>query len=116
MFIITILIAVVLYLVKNHFDKIFLEPGKQWLITEIDENWEDHFKFVIDNAEKDSLKILLKYFVDNFESTDEITSEATENVLNFLETALSDSIITNNELGYLTKIVMRDKDEEQQSN
>lgn len=115
-FIITILVAVIVYLVKNNFDTLFLDTGKKWLTTAIEENWEDDFNFVTNNSEKDSLKNLLIYFIDKIETTSEITDEINEQFLNRLETSLEDSIINKEELDYLTKMALRKKDEKPKSN
>ncbi|MHA1989206.1 MAG: hypothetical protein ACW98D_21490 [Promethearchaeota archaeon] len=105
-FFLTILIAVILYLVKNEFENVFLDPGKQLLRSLLDDTWENELKFVADNAEKDSLKSLINYYIDNLESASQLTEASVENLEDILDSAIDDSLISKNELVQLKKCIL----------
>ena len=61
----TIIIAAAVYIVQNKFDDWFLKPGKNFLTTEIEKNWDNDLKYIHHSVQKDSLKALMKFYVDN---------------------------------------------------
>jgi hypothetical protein len=101
----TIIVASILYLVQNKFDELFLEPGKEILLSVLEKNWDDELEFIIDSEEKDSLKSLLSYFISGIESSDKLTTRSAEEIISYLELTFSDSLIDTEELSYITKLI-----------
>lgn len=114
--IVTILLAVVIYLVENKFNEWFLEPGKEMVLDEMVSDWESELRFVNDSAEKDSLKSLLIYYVDNIKSLDEVLNLDEKYFLNEFGRVIEDSIISNEEISKLTKLMEKEFNEKSKSN
>ena len=104
-FIITILIASVLYIIQNKFDDIFLNPGKKLISELIEDNWETELGYITGSAEKDSLKSLLNFYVEGIKSVNDISENKHEKLFELLEITFKDSLITKRELLELTEIV-----------
>jgi len=103
--IITILVASVLYIIQNKFDDIFLNPGKKLITKLIEDKWETELVYITNTVEKDSLKMLLQFYVKGISTVDEISEDKLEELLELLEITFNDSLITKKELSKLTKIV-----------
>lgn len=103
--IITILVASVLYIIQNKFDDIFLNPGKKLITELIEDKWETELVYITDTVEKDSLKMLLQFYVKGINTVDEISEDKLEELFELLEITFNDSLITKKELSKLTKIV-----------
>jgi hypothetical protein len=101
----TIVLASILYLVENKFDELFLEPGKEFLLSAIDKNWDDELKFIVESEEKDSLKMLLNYFVSGIKSSEKFADSSAKEIINYLELTFSDSLIDDEELSNITKLI-----------
>jgi hypothetical protein len=101
----TIVLASVLYLVQNKFDELFLEPGKELVLSVIEENWNSELGYVNDSPEKDSLKILLQFYISGIESTEYLSDERAEAVINYLEQTFKDSLIDYEELSHINKLI-----------
>lgn len=112
----TILLAAVIYLVENKFNEWFLEPGKEIVLNEMISDWESELKFVNDSAEKDSLKSLLIYYVDNIKSLDEVVNLDEKNFLNEFGRVIEDSTVSNEEISKLTKLMEKEFNEKSKSN
>lgn len=115
-FVITILIASVLYIVQNKFDDIFLNPGKKLITELIEDNWESELGYITGTEEKDSLKSLLHFYVDGIKTVSEISENKHEELLELLEITFNDSLITKKELSELTKIVKSLRNETKKNN
>lgn len=101
----TIVLASILYLVQNKFDELFLEPGKKLVLSVIEENWNSELGYVNDSPEKDSLKTLLQFYITGIESTQFLSDERAEAVINYLEQAFKDSLIDYEELSHINKLI-----------
>ncbi|MCW9095059.1 MAG: hypothetical protein OQJ74_04365, partial [Ignavibacteriaceae bacterium] len=101
----TILIAAAVYIIENKFDEWFLKPGKELVLNEIINNWDNEFKYIHASPQKDSLKNLLVYYVDNIKSLDEVVHINEKSFANEFESVIEDSLITNNEISKLTTLV-----------
>ncbi len=101
----TIALGIILYLVQNKFDELFLEPGKEFVLSAIEENWNTELGYVKDSLEKDSLKTLLRFYVSGIQSTDYLSNERTEAVINYLEQTFKDSLIDIEELSHINKLI-----------
>lgn len=101
----TIVLASILYLVQNKFDELFLEPGKKLVLSVIEENWNSELGYVNDSPEKDSLKNLLQFYISGIESTEFLSDERAEAVINYLEQTFKDSLIDYEELSHINKLI-----------
>lgn len=101
----TIVLAVILYLVQNKFDELFLEPGKEIILTAIEDSWNTELEYVKDSIEKDSLKSLLRFYVSGIQSSDYLSDKRTETVINYLEQTFQDSLIDIEELSHINKLI-----------
>ena len=115
-FIITILVASVLYIVQNKFDEIFLNPGKKLITELIEENWETELSYITDTEEKDSLKSLLHFYVEGIKTVNEISEDKHEELFELLENTFTDSLISKEELLKISKIVMSLRNETTENN
>ena len=115
-FIITILIASVLYIIQNKFDDIFLNPGKKLITELIEDNWDTELGYITGSTEKDSLKSLLNFYVEGIKSVSDISEYKHEELFELLEITFTDSIITKEELLELTKLVKSIRNETTKNN
>jgi hypothetical protein len=112
----TILIAAAVYIIENKFDDWFLKPGKELVLNEIINNWDNEFKYIQASSQKDSLKNLLVYYVDNIKSLDEVVHTNEKSFANEFESVIEDSLITKNEISKLTTLVKKELNEESKGN
>lgn len=112
----TILIAALVYIIKNKFDEWFLQPGKKLLITEVEENLDTDLNHVKNSKQKDSLKILVKYYVENLKSLNDVIVSDGKSFFNEFNSAIGDSLITIDELSQLTSIMKKDLYEKPKNN
>ncbi len=101
----TIVLASILYLVQNKFDELFLEPGKELVLSVIEKNWNSELGYVIDSPEKDSLKTLLRFYISGIQSTEYLSDERAEAVIDYLEQTFKDSLIDYEELSQINKLI-----------
>ena len=101
----TIVLAAIIYLVQNKFDELFLEQGKEFVISVIEENWNTELGYVIDSPEKDSLKTLMSFYISRIQSTGNLSDERTEAVIDYLEQTFKDSLIEIEELSHINKLI-----------
>jgi hypothetical protein len=112
----TILIAAAVYIVENKFDEWFLKPGKELVLNEIINNWDNEFKYIHASTQKDSLKNLLVYYVDNIKSLDEVVHTNEKSFVKEFESVIEDSLITKDEISKLTTLVKKELNEESKRN
>ncbi|MBK9099863.1 MAG: hypothetical protein IPM14_17520 [bacterium] len=115
-FILTVVIGVLVYIIQYKLDDWVIKPGKKFIINESIESIDDELITINDSANKDSLKSLLKYFLDNVKSVEEIVNLEEEKFEEELKIALSDSIISDNEISNLTSILKKVEYEKSKSN
>jgi len=101
----TIVLAAIIYLVQNKFDELFLEQGKEFVISVIEENWNAELGYVTDSPEKDSLKTLMSFYISSIQSTGNLSDERTEAVIDYLEQTFKDSLIEIEELSHINKLI-----------
>jgi hypothetical protein len=99
--IITILTAVILYLVSHRFNEVVMNPGKSLIISQINRDLE----YVKDSPGKDSLKLLIKDYILGIKKVDNISDESIGEFIDTLKIALRDSIIDEREYKSLYKIL-----------
>jgi hypothetical protein len=113
---ITIIIASLLYIIQHKLDEWFLEPGKNIITKTMEESWETELRYVKANPEKDSLKSLLKFYINGIHSVDEIKNKHTEELISILDKTFQDSLIDRNELEEISNLIKRLNDERSKKN
>ncbi|NWG27741.1 MAG: hypothetical protein HXY48_04315 [Ignavibacteriaceae bacterium] len=114
--IVTILIAAVVYIIQYKLDDWFFKPAKKIIISEVAENWENEFRYINDSAQKDSLKMLLIYYLENVKSMKDVVNLDEEFFIKEFDKIVEDSIITDNEISLLTMQLKKENNEKPESN
>ena len=94
----TIIIAAVLYIVENHFDDLILKPGEVIIKDIVFKEINKKMQFVKNTPEKDSLKALMSSYLSNkLHNERKLNSRDFEDLIDSINTALDDSIISPSE-------------------
>ncbi len=110
--ILTIFIAAVLYIFENHFDDFILKPGENIIKDIVFSNINKEMDHVKNTPEKDSLKVLINNIVhQKLQKEHKLDSKALENLIDSVETALNDSVISAVELDKLKLIFKKEINE-----
>ena len=112
----TIFIAAAAYIIQNNLEDWLLIPGKEIVLNEIVKNWDTDLKYVYESSQKDSLKNLLLYYVDNIKSLSEVVHLDEEKFVNEFEKVIKDSLITDDEISKLSLLVKEELNEKSKSN
>ena len=99
--ILTIVTAVILYLVTHKFNEVILNPGKRLVIHQINKDLD----YVKNSPEKDSLQHLIKSYILGFKKVNNLSDESIGRFIDSMKVDLKDSIIDARELKSLTKIL-----------
>lgn len=114
--IVTILIAVVVYIIKYKLDDWLVKPGKELILTELTKNWENETAYIKESIEKDSLKSLMKYYLENIKTMEEVVNLEEDIFFSEFELSIEDSLITDNEISNLTLLMKKELYEKSKSN
>jgi hypothetical protein len=114
--IVTILIAVAVYIIKYKLDDWLVKPGKELILTELSNNWEKETAYIKESVEKDSLKSLMKYYLENIKTMKEVVNLEQDIFLSEFEAAIEDSLITDKEISKLTLLMKKEQYEKSKSN
>jgi hypothetical protein len=114
--IVTILIAVVVYIIKYKLDDWLVKPGKELILTELTKNWENETAYIKESVEKDSLKSLMKYYLENIKTMEEVVNLEEDIFFSEFELSIEDSLITDNEISNLTLLMKKELYEKPKSN
>lgn len=114
--IVTILIAAAVYIIKYKLEDWVVKPGKKILITEVGNNWENETAFIKEAPEKDSLRLLLKYYLENIKTMEDVVNLEQDKFLNELKLVIDDSLVTDAELSKLTSLLKKEEYEKFKSN
>lgn len=112
----TILIAAVIYIIQYKLDDWFVKPAKKIIISEVAEDWENEFRYINNSVQKDSLKMLLIYYLENIKSMKDVVNLEEEIFIKEFTKVVEDSIITDNEISQLTLQLKKEKNEKPESN
>jgi hypothetical protein len=99
--ILTILTAVILYLVTHKFNEVILNPGKSLIISQINRD----LNYVKDSPEKDSLQLVIKDYILGIKKVDNVSDESIGEFIDSLKVALRDSAINKREYKSLQNIL-----------
>ncbi len=106
--VITILVAVVVYIIKYKLDDWVLKPGKKLILNEFVNDWDNEAAYIKDSTEKDSLKLLVKYYLENIKTMEEVVNLDNDIFLSEFKVVIEDSSITKEELSNLTLLLTKE--------
>ncbi len=114
----TIIIGSAIYFFQNHFSELFFEEGKEFVLSEIEKNWDTELSYVKSTIEKDSVRTLVREFVMQFKEADDflLTSGSGKDFAASVSSAFDDSLITASELKALSDLFLKVKNEKLKSN
>lgn len=106
--ILTIVVAVIVYLIQHKFDQWVLNPGKQHVLNEIAKNWDTENVHIKESSEKDSLKSLLNYYLKNIKTAEEVVNLDEDKFLIEFDNVIEDSIISDVEISKLSQLLKKE--------
>ena len=101
----TIFIAVILYIVQNKFGEFFVKPGKQVLLSLLNDKWDEELSYVQDNKEKDALKKLINDYLMQIKTRDDLSDDKTAALIEQLGITVKDSVVDIIELKKMQEII-----------
>lgn len=114
--IVTILIAAIVYIVKYKLEDWLVKPGKKLILSEVSKNWEKEAAYIKESVEKDSLKSLMKYYLENIKTKEDVVNLEQDIFFSEFKLAIEDSLITDNEISNLTLLMKKEQYEKSKSN
>jgi len=114
--VLTILVAVIVYLIQNNLDDWIIGPGKKIVLNEIAKNWDTETAYIKESAEKDSLKSLLNYYLNNIKTAEEVVNLDKDKFFIEFNDAINDSLISDKEISQLTLLLKEEENEKSKSN
>jgi hypothetical protein len=114
--VVTILIAAIVYIVRYKLEDWLVEPGKKIIIGEVSKNWDKEIAYVKESPEKDSLKSLMKYYLENIKTKEDVVNLDQDIFLSEFKLAIEDSLISDNEISNLTLLMKKEQYEKSKSN
>lgn len=113
--VVTILVAAAIYIIQYKLDDWFIKPTKKILLSEAVQDWDKEVKYIHQSAQKDSLKALLIYYIDNIKSMEDVVNLEEENYLKEFNLVIEDSLITSEEISKLTLLLIKEQNEKPKS-
>ncbi|HEY6435280.1 MAG TPA: hypothetical protein VIY47_01705, partial [Ignavibacteriaceae bacterium] len=104
------------YIVKYKLEDWIFEPGKEIILSELADNWDDNTAFIKESVAKDSLKSLMKYYFENIKTMEEVVNLDQDIFLNEFKDVIEDSLITEEEISSLTQLMKKEEYEKSKSN
>ena len=114
--IITIFVAAAIYIIQYKLDDWLVKPGKKLILSQVSKNWEKETAYIKESLEKDSLKFLLQYYLENIKTMEDVVNLEQDIFLSEFNIAIEDSLITANEISNLTLIMKKEQYEKSKSN
>jgi hypothetical protein len=104
--VLTIIIAVILYIAQNHLDDVVINPAKKVISSFMVSGAFKHLTYIKENPEKDSLKILLKnYMRDKISKSKSISDEDLDWLIDSIKVIATDSLITKDDLNKIKELI-----------
>lgn len=113
--IVTILVAAAVYIIQYKLDDWFIKPTKKFLVSEVVKNWDNEVKHINESVQKDSLKTLMIYYLENIKSIEEVVNLDEEKFSNEFKLVIEDSLITDEEISKLTLLLKKEQNEKSKS-
>lgn len=102
----TIFIAAVLYVLQNHFDDWVVNPVKEFFSEAFVSGVDDELAFIEESPQKDSLRVLLKdYLQDKFVNTKELSNKDINWLIDSVKIVVKDSFITEEDLDKIKNLI-----------
>jgi len=114
--IITIFVAAAIYIIQYKLDDWLVKPGKKIILSEVSKNWEKETAYIKESLEKDSLKFLMQYYLENIKTMEDVVNLEQDIFLIEFNIAIEDSLITANEISNLTLLMKKEQYEKSKSN
>jgi hypothetical protein len=104
--ILTILVAVILYIFQYHLDDWIIHPTKEFFSELFVSGVDDELSFIHESPEKDSLRTLLKvYLQDKYTNTKELSNKDIDWLVDSVKVVVRDSIITREDLNKIKNLI-----------
>ena len=114
--IVTILIAVIIYIIEYKLNDWLVKPGKELILSELSKNWGKETAYIKESVEKDSLKLLMQYYLENIKTMEDVVNLEQDIFLNEFKDVIKDSLITDNEISNLTLLLKKEQYEKSKTN
>ena len=114
--IVTVLVAAAIYIIQYKLDDWFIKPTKKFLVSEAIKNWDNEVKHINESVQKDSLRSLMIYYIENVKSVEEVVNLDEEKFLKEFNLVIDDSLITDEEISKLTLLLKKEQNEKSKSN
>jgi hypothetical protein len=102
----TIVVAAVLYIIQFHFDDLVMNPAKEYFSELFVKEVDDELNFIEESPEKDSLRILLKsYLQDKFTNTKELSNKDIDWLIDSVKVVVKDSVISIEDLDKIKNLI-----------
>ncbi len=104
--ILTILVAALLYILQYHLDDWIIKPSKKFFSEMFVSGVDDELSYIAESQEKDSLRTLLKiYLQDKFTNTKELSNKDIDWLIDSVKVVIKDSIITKDDLNKIKNLI-----------
>jgi len=103
--VLTIVIAAIAYIIQNKFDDFIFEPGKKIIAPLFLKTFNDDLKYVKKSPQKDSLKVLVKDYIENAKNLKDLSEDSLKVFFRSIDYSIIDSVITNAELNNIRKLI-----------
>jgi hypothetical protein len=101
----TIVVAVILYIVQNHLDDV-INPAKRVISTFVTNEAFKQLTYIKDAPEKDSLKVLLNdYLKEKITKTKSLNTEDLDWLIDSVKVFVTDSLITKEDLNKIKELI-----------
>lgn len=115
--VLTVIVAVIVWIVQNRLNEFILNPGRKAIATVILKGVDKKIDMLKENLEKDSLRVLFHDLMDKKIYTfNTFSNKMFEPIKDSLEVFSEDSIIDKKELERLTELFRKIKDEGSKKN
>lgn len=108
-FFITIIAAVLVFLVQKKFNDIVYKPGLKVLNKHIIEEINNHFYYVKESPEKDSVESMMKNYISRVGYSKGIKKTNLKQFMNLLSEIVKDSVISKNDLNNFIRFIQTNK-------
>ena len=113
--VVTIFVAAAIYIIQYKLDDWFINPAKKILVSEVYKNWDNEVKHIEESVQKDSLRALLIFYIENIKSMEDVVNLEEEDYLKEFNRVIDDSLITDEEISKLTLLLKKEQYEKSKS-
>jgi hypothetical protein len=113
--VVTIFVAAAIYIIQYKLDDWFSNPTKKFLLSQVVHDWDNEVKYIDASVQKDSLKALLIYYIENIKSMEDVVNLEEEYFIQEFNLVIEDSLITDEEISKLTLLLKKEQYEKSKS-